>query len=295
MRSTTFKNASGLPHPKQKTTARDMVRLGRAIQDRFPQHYKFFETRYYRYKGLKYSNHNRLLGRVKGVDGIKTGYTRASGFNLVTSVKRNNRYIVAVVMGGKTGRSRDKHMATLISKHIKKARRGNRTAPLLVARATTGKMIAPANRPMIKVAKNTPTEPVKTTIRIQTAHALTSMPMPKLAPDIEAISTHATAYAAPKSASSTATISVPSETIRHGWKIQIGAMPKKSAAKSLLTKAKTKAMRYLKDKTQYTESVEKNSATLWRARFAGFDSKKNARDTCNYLKKKKIACYTILN
>ncbi len=137
MKSTTFRNPSGLPNGAQVTTARDMALLGRAIQERFPKYYKYFGTRLYKYKGRRYGNHNRLLGRVKGVDGIKTGYIRASGFNLVTSVKRSNRHIVAVVMGGRTGASRNAQMKKLIASYLPKASRGKRTAPMLVARGAS--------------------------------------------------------------------------------------------------------------------------------------------------------------
>ncbi|WP_417768852.1 serine hydrolase [Stappia sp.] len=135
MKRTTFHNPSGLPNSKQITTARDMALLGRAIQDRFPKYYKYFGTRSYTYKGRRYGNHNRLLGRVKGVDGIKTGYIRASGFNLVTNVKTGGRHIVAVVMGGRSGASRNAQMKKLISQYLPKATRGKRTAPALVASA----------------------------------------------------------------------------------------------------------------------------------------------------------------
>ena len=100
MTRTVYKNASGLPDDDQVTTARDQSILGRAIQERFPRYYKYFSTRSFTFRGQWISNHNRLLGRVEGVDGIKTGYIRASGFNLVTSVNRGNRYVVAVVLGG---------------------------------------------------------------------------------------------------------------------------------------------------------------------------------------------------
>ena len=99
MSRTVYRNASGLPDDDQVTTARDQAILGRAIQERFPRYYKYFSTRSFTFRGQSIGNHNRLLGRVEGVDGIKTGYTRASGFNLVTSVHRGNRYVVAVVSG----------------------------------------------------------------------------------------------------------------------------------------------------------------------------------------------------
>ena len=103
MNGTVFRNANGLPDPGQFTTARDMATLGIALREHYPQYYDYFSTRSFTYGRQRMANHNRLLGRVKGVDGIKTGYTRASGFNLVSSVADGNRRIVAVVMGGTSG------------------------------------------------------------------------------------------------------------------------------------------------------------------------------------------------
>jgi len=131
MKKTTFRNPHGLPNSGQRTTARDMARLGIAIQERFPQYYGYFKTRSYKYGSRTYGNHNKLLGSVRGVDGIKTGYIRASGFNLVTSVNRDGRQIVAVVMGGRTGASRNAQMTKLIGRYLKKASRGRKTAPLI--------------------------------------------------------------------------------------------------------------------------------------------------------------------
>src|SRR6516164_6435882 len=93
MTHTVYRNASGLPDDAQVTTARDQAVLGRAIQERFPRYYKYFATRSFTFHGQSIGNHNNLLGRVEGVDGIKTGYISASGFNLVTSVHRGNRYL----------------------------------------------------------------------------------------------------------------------------------------------------------------------------------------------------------
>jgi D-alanyl-D-alanine carboxypeptidase len=118
MSSTHFANASGLPNGAQLTTARDLAILGRAIEERFPRYYRFFSTRAFSYRGATILNHNHLLDRVEGMDGIKTGYTRASGFNLLTSVKRDGHYIVAVVLGGPSARARDKIMADLIEDEI---------------------------------------------------------------------------------------------------------------------------------------------------------------------------------
>jgi len=121
MSRTTYVNASGLPDDNQITTAHDQALLGRAIQERFPRYYKYFSTKEFVYHGIAMRNHNHLLGVVGGVDGIKTGYTRSSGFNLVTSVHRDGRYIVAVVLGGHTASERDARMCKLIDAHIRNA------------------------------------------------------------------------------------------------------------------------------------------------------------------------------
>jgi D-alanyl-D-alanine carboxypeptidase len=120
MSKTTYRNASGLPNDEQLTTARDQATLGRAIQDRFPRYYRYFSTSVFAYRGQSIRNHNRLLGNVEGVDGIKTGYTRASGFNLVTSMHRGNRHLVGVVMGGRSGGSRDSIMRNLLAENLDK-------------------------------------------------------------------------------------------------------------------------------------------------------------------------------
>jgi D-alanyl-D-alanine carboxypeptidase len=118
MHHTVYRNASGLPDDEQVTTARDQALLGIAVQERFPKHYRYFSLASFVYRGRAMANHNRLLGRVEGVDGIKTGYTRSSGFNLVTSVKRGAKRIVAVVLGGRSGGARDARMRDLIDTHI---------------------------------------------------------------------------------------------------------------------------------------------------------------------------------
>jgi D-alanyl-D-alanine carboxypeptidase len=133
MSHTTYVNASGLPDDEQITSARDQALLGRAIEDRFPRYYRYFSTHSFTYHGEAMRNHNHLLGAVDGVDGIKTGYTRASGFNLVTSVHRDGHYIVAVVLGGHSAFARDAHMRELISGHIKEASL-RRTAPVVAER-----------------------------------------------------------------------------------------------------------------------------------------------------------------
>jgi D-alanyl-D-alanine carboxypeptidase len=121
MSGTTYINASGLPAEAQITTARDQAVLGRAIQHRFPVYYQYFATPSFRYKGAEMRNHNNLLGHVKGVDGIKTGYTDASGYNLTSSVRRDDKHIIAVVLGGTSNGARDARMRQLIEEHIVRA------------------------------------------------------------------------------------------------------------------------------------------------------------------------------
>jgi D-alanyl-D-alanine carboxypeptidase len=131
MTGTTYVNASGLPAEAQITTARDQAVLGRAIQHRFPVYYQYFATPSFRYKGAEMRNHNNLLGQVKGVDGIKTGYTEASGYNLTSSLRRDDKHIVAVVLGGTSNGARDARMRQLIEQHISQAST-QRTAPIIV-------------------------------------------------------------------------------------------------------------------------------------------------------------------
>ena len=118
MNRTVYRNASGLPNDEQVTTARDQALLGRAIQERFPRYYRYFATPSFTYHGETMRNHNKLLGHVEGMDGIKTGYTEASGFNLVASVRRNNKHIVSVVLGGTSAGARDARMRSLIEEYI---------------------------------------------------------------------------------------------------------------------------------------------------------------------------------
>jgi D-alanyl-D-alanine carboxypeptidase len=121
MTHTVYHNASGLPDDAQVTTARDQAILGIALQERFPRYYRYFSTPSFVYRGHAIRNHNRLLGNVPGVDGIKTGYTNASGFNLVTSMWRGDRHIVAVVLGGASGGQRDARMRELLAAHVMEA------------------------------------------------------------------------------------------------------------------------------------------------------------------------------
>jgi D-alanyl-D-alanine carboxypeptidase len=146
MAHTTYRNANGLPDDDQVTTARDQALLGRALQDRFPNYFRYFNSRSFDYAGRTYRGHNRLLGSVDGVDGIKTGYIRASGFNIVTSVNRNNRHLVAAVFGGRTAAARDAVVRGLIAQTYKVAA-SKRTAPPVVEGTAVAEIKMPVKPP----------------------------------------------------------------------------------------------------------------------------------------------------
>jgi D-alanyl-D-alanine carboxypeptidase len=162
MTHTTYHNASGLPDDKQITTARDQAILGRALQDRFPQYYPYFSLRSFTWHGHRMRNHNHLLGQVDGLDGIKTGYIRDSGFNIATSVHRNGRHIVAVVFGGSSSRARDAQVRKLIEQEIKVAA-VTRTSPKVVEGwrvKLAGPAPTPAKDPRDQVVDKVATAPV---------------------------------------------------------------------------------------------------------------------------------------
>jgi D-alanyl-D-alanine carboxypeptidase len=188
MTKTIYRNANGLPNPEQVTTARDQATLGRAIQDRFPRYYRYFATTSFNYHGRSIRNHNRLLGNVEGVDGIKTGYTRASGFNLVTSMRRGNRHLVGVVLGGRSGGSRDAIMRNLLAENLEKG------ASKRTVAAITERNPADANADVAEAeAASRPTQMVQAHGAIQVASAA---PEPVAAPTTRSIAPRPSVLAA---------------------------------------------------------------------------------------------------
>lgn len=161
MNHTTFKNASGLPNSKQKSTARDMSKLAMAVYHHFPQYYKWFSVQSFRYQGKTITGHNHLLKTFAGADGMKTGYTAASGYNIVTSARRNNKRVIAVTMGHKYLNERDKKAALMMDKglqHLKNnktvqvaelTRQINGATPVvrLAAQNNTSNVKAPVAKP----------------------------------------------------------------------------------------------------------------------------------------------------
>nr|WP_210285817.1 D-alanyl-D-alanine carboxypeptidase [Aureimonas jatrophae] len=340
MSRTVFRNANGLPNTDQHTTARDMATLGIALREHFPQYYRYFSTRSFNFRGQTIGNHNRLLGRVQGVDGIKTGYINASGFNLVTSVVRGNKKLVAAVMGGRTARSRDDHMAELVKEYLPKAS-GQDGAPLIAAYSPSKRGPA-VTRHATEVASLVPdTVPTPTrrssSINARVAEAYGSnaagamnaltrseprtiigrdalraaldsqQAMPRmdvpvanaLAPTGSRRSQAEAPLAMPRiaSAAQAATqtpASVPSDAAS-SWVVQIAATPAQATALDMLSEAQRRVGQALAKAQPFTQAVGSGNQTLYRARFAGFDTKAEANAACDALKSRSYACYAIAN
>ncbi|MEP1207927.1 MAG: D-alanyl-D-alanine carboxypeptidase [Rhizobiaceae bacterium] len=282
MKRTTFKNANGLTARGQTTTAADMAKLGLALRQHFPRRYKYFKTRSFKFGKRRYPNHNRLLGKVRGVDGIKTGYTRASGYNLVTSASHGGRRIVAVVMGGRSGKSRNAYMSKLVRQYLPKASRGkarrlvasyrsSRKSNINVAGAVPARASAGAIAKKLKSlpAVNTPTPQLRQTADKESKVAIDQTQTA----GIVKIASAATA--------------------RPGWQIQITASDDREKALKMLDKARSKNRRLLSDASPMTQMIVKNGTTLYRGRFTGFSSKASARRACKILKKQRFSCLAL--
>ncbi|MCV9965409.1 D-alanyl-D-alanine carboxypeptidase [Pararhizobium sp. BT-229] len=326
MTRTTYRNAHGLPNNAQMTTARDQARLGMALRQHFPQYYSYFSTRSFRFGKQTIGNHNRLLGNVRGVDGIKTGYTRAAGFNLVTSAQADGRSIVGVVMGGKSGGSRDAQMRALVAKYMPVAsRRGGgdliaetADAPTMqakvieqpveaVAAATGGSFNLPNNGPVPDFRYSG-----ETTKSIEVAYAepakVGANPLlnDTVVPDTLQAQSRKIAKAAPVPAADvdnqvTNSVAKPvtetpstAQSGPAGWVIQIGATPDKDQATALLENAKDKGGKALREATPFTVAFASGDGHLYRARFGGFANQDKAVNACKALKRKGFACWASL-
>jgi D-alanyl-D-alanine carboxypeptidase len=330
MNKTVFVNASGLPDKRQTTTARDMITLGMRIQKDFPQFYPLFSMKKFAYRGKVYKNHNGLMSRMRGIDGIKTGYTRASGFNLTSSIWSGRKHVVAVVLGGKTARKRDNFMARVLKKSLRKARRGKskkqfvaanfaRKAPrrkIAAVQRRAPKKIAP--RKQVVAKRPLPREnsaPVKQKALVQKA-ALKKAPAKVIndrlqqelteAPAQEIIVHRKKTALKQNEVANKAQID-PSDTTgdikevtdkqlivttppQGPFHIQIGAFGTEEDAERRLHSIGSKAGKLLNGHKSFTMKVSSNN--VYRARFAGF-SEADARKTCRQLKKKAIDCMAI--
>ena len=311
MTSTVFRNAHGLPDTAQFSTARDLARLGMALKEHYPQYFHYFSTRSFTYGRKRMKNHNRLLGRIKGVDGIKTGYTRASGFNLVSSVSQGDRRIVAVVMGGKSGASRDKHMAELIRKYMPKASTKGKSAPLIasaggspiraLAKVFLPKHDAPTPeaRPEEEVVMTEAESGSEEEAEVAALEELVApSPRPKsvLVETIESPPVEqAYAQPSPDRFGGDVDLVETASVAPSGWAVQVASSPSKSEAAAFLAKTSKVAPAVLAHASGYTVTFDKDGVTYHRARFGGFDSKAAAWKACKALKRKKVDCYAVEN
>jgi D-alanyl-D-alanine carboxypeptidase len=253
MTRTYFHNASGLPDPDQITTARDLAKLARALYHDFPDMYPYFATREFIFRGEVITTHNHLMDRFDGMDGIKTGYIRASGFNLAASAVRNGHRLIGVVMGGESSHARDNKMAALLNAGF------DRTAP-----DTGNTLVASANPPQTFTSSN------DGAFESQSLGARAKRVLKHLSPI-------GTAEAS--------TTSKPSrgEAETGRWGIQVGAFSQQSAAE----KAAHAALSSLPSAKGHAVSVAKDK--LYRARITGF-SEKDAEHACQVLHKKHHEC-----
>jgi D-alanyl-D-alanine carboxypeptidase len=257
MTRTVYRNASGLPNPGQLTTARDLARLALALYRDFPKEYAYFATEEFTYNGVTHANHNHLMQAFEGMDGIKTGYIRASGFNLAASAVRDNRRLVGVVMGGPSPHARDMEMAQLLND------------------AFAGRGAAPP----VMVATSEPDSEVEPNPHSFTRRAARALA--KLSPIGRAEA--ATPVHAPRARHEAA------ET----WGIQVGAFAQEAAAEKAAEKAVAK-LPALHTKTIQVLSPgqPQQGERYYRARLIGF-SERDAERTCHALHKKHVQCAVI--
>jgi D-alanyl-D-alanine carboxypeptidase len=278
MSGTSFYNASGLPNDGQVTTARDMAILAQHLIHDFPQYYGCFETKYFAYQGRRYRNHNHLLFGYKGTDGIKTGYTREAGFNLTASVRRDDKHLVAVVLGGKTSGARDAAMRALLDQSFPQA---------IATRSSAAPQIAsleappppPAKKRAYALASAGPTEPLAfggagdapsadPPAPIQASAPVAAKPVAPVAP--------------PTSASKPQTAAGP-------YHVQVGAFTSQAEAENRLGEVKDRAAVVLDGHAPLALSFQKDDTQWYRARFAGF-SQDEAKSACAELKRLSLDC-----
>ena len=286
---TTFRNASGLPNSRQMTTARDMARLSIALHRDFPQYFHYFRERSFVHNGRTWRSHNNLVGRVNGVDGMKTGYIRASGFNIAVTAERNGHRIVTVVMGGPSAASRDNHAEELVNAAFRSFER--REQILMAAND-----IAPRMNP-IRMQDQIAVEIAQLDLRGPVAQGdADNMPALRVVLDDSPAPAHEPA--APAASGSEPTVQ-PSTPVRTAsavmpsgqWAVQVGAYAAEAAALARLETVRTLAPD-LNTASLATPSVDTNGRRLFRARFEGV-SADTARAVCRLLAERGEACFAV--
>ena len=288
MNATTFRNASGLPNEDQITTARDMATLAAHLIHDYPEYYGVFETRYFTFNGHKYRNHNKLLFGYQGCDGIKTGYTKASGFNLTASVHRGNKHLVAAVLGGKTGGQRDAAMRSLLDRHFAKATDTKPTPAQLLASLVPAPSPPAVQKPAYTLAPPTPAPSASTARAGETSTDTTA----DTTTDTEEGDTGDPAE--PIEASVTVTEPGAKATTKPGkyqgaFQVQVGAFTSEAEAQNRLGMVQQRASDLLDGHMPFTTSFMMGDEEWYRARFAGF-SRESAQAACATLKKMSLDC-----
>ena len=258
LEATTFKNASGLPDRTQRTTARDMAALAVALKRDFPQHFHFFDDRTVSWRDRRFSSHNTLVGRVEGVDGLKTGYIRASGFNVAVSAEREERRIVAVVMGGATAPVRDAHAEELVD-----------AAFAALDARETGVALAALNAPRLNPIREQ---------ELLTAE-LAGLGGPTAIGSGAGAAPARVAFedAAPQGS---------------GWSVQVGAFASEAAAAARLESVAAMQTPELAGARPLTAQVRIGGRALWRARFTALD-RNAARAACRRLEAHGETCVAL--
>ena len=257
MSRTTFRNASGLPHSKQRSTARDMARLAIALRRDFPTYFKYFSTKSFNWKGRKFGNHNKLLSNFDGTDGIKTGYINASGFNLVATVTRNNARLIGVVFGGKTSRSRDAHMMDILERQFKRIKPAQARQQLA---ALPKKLPTSAPRRVSDVPETIP-QPKQITVK----RLADTMVADDTAEFLDTVTT-------------TASLTMPPDD-QTLWSVQIGNFAQRVNAHKAAIRARRMADTVLGMTPAHLTLVTRGEMPLWRVRFNDLDEGQ-ARSAC---------------
>jgi D-alanyl-D-alanine carboxypeptidase len=271
---TSFRNASGLPNRQQLTTARDFAKLVRALQRQHPEYYKLFSTRNFTFRGRKHDNHNRLLDRYEGADGVKTGYIRASGFNLAASARRAGQRLIGVVMGASSPQARDLHMMGLLERGFEKATEGtyiaydyDRNLQVDHARRQTSarKKIERARgaRGVMRLARLTPPKRPAELVR-PTGEGSTFQPELPAVPEADPMD----------------------------WEIQVGTFSHRAPAQELASRAMNRLPSLLAHVRVNIVTTQEGGTTLYRARLAGLDAD-NAERACELLRAKDMPCYPV--
>ena len=284
MERTTFRNPHGLPNRGHLSTARDMAVLSRLLIERFPHYYDYFATKRFKFRGRKFTNHNKLLGRYSGADGIKTGYTHAAGYNLAASAERDGHRLIAVVFGGKTAKFRDRHVKKLLDKGFAKLgdAQSSEESPVDKPKAPATKIphqISPEPFPDPHPAQSVAAEEARELAR-QIAAEAALPPFKNSAP----------AKAEPETLAAEETNSTDKSQVKKGtWMIQIGAYYKKAPAARRASKAAEKLSKVGKRFDVAVMTGERKNRTVYRARLAGL-SRQDALDACRQLKRHKFDC-----